>query len=65
MDGRILIDYLKELISKCESAVGKKDWEAVQGGLIAGRILQSEVIDKLEALSGNTVIREVDEGQFN
>jgi hypothetical protein len=63
-EGRELVEYLKALISECESAKGKKSWEEVQGGLIAGKLIQSEVIDKLESLSGNQNTKEVDEGEY-
>ena len=63
-DGQNLLQYIKELILVCESAKGKKDMEEVHGGLIAGKILQEELVDKLESLSGNTTTKEVDEDQF-
>ena len=63
-DGQNLILYIKELILVCESAKGKKDMEEVHGGLIAGKILQEELVDKLESLSGNGNTKEVDEDEF-
>lgn len=63
-DGQIVIEYIKSLILVCESAKGKKDMEEVHGGLIAGKILQTELVDKLESLSGNGNTKEVDEDQF-
>lgn len=62
-DGQILLEYIKSLILLCESAKGKRDMEEVHGGLIAGKILQKELVDKLESLSSNST-KEVDEDQF-
>jgi hypothetical protein len=62
-DGQNLVQYLKELVLECESAKDKKSWEEVQGGLIAGRIIQTKVIDKLESLSKSST-KDVDESEF-
>lgn len=63
-EGRILVEILEQLVSECESAKGKKSWEEVQGGLIAGRILRSELIDKIESLSNNKETKLSDEKEY-
>jgi hypothetical protein len=56
---------MKRLVLECESARGKKDMTEVQGGLIAGDIIQRELIDKLESYSGNTQVTEEESDQFH